>query len=290
MQFSGVYVLWEEPLVFSCFGDHDRSRFLRLKPRASILSFPAWLLHFMRNSLDEERLLGKLRLPGGFVSQNAYVNEHIFRPTSAAKQYAAVYTAQMKPFKRLHLAAHLRSLYVVTYGDVRTLAGENDLHRFVPELSFADFNRQWISFEQVNDIYNRANVGLALSSVEGAMLAAVEYMLAGLPVVSTPCRGGRELYFDQRFVAIVAPTREAVAAGVAQLTMRQVDPMLVREATLNRVNEQRLALCRYVQGVIKGEGGRVPDVDKLFERIFGSPQGTAACFVHLRDFPSKGWL
>jgi hypothetical protein len=32
------------------------------------------------------------------------------------------------------------------------------------------------------------------------MLASVEYMLCGLPQVSTPCRGGREPFFDERFV------------------------------------------------------------------------------------------
>jgi hypothetical protein len=32
---------------------------------------------------------------------------------------------------------------------------------------------------RVNEVYNSARVGLALSECEGAMLASVEYMLAG---------------------------------------------------------------------------------------------------------------
>jgi hypothetical protein len=312
MQVNGVYVLWEDPLVLSCLGQHDRSRFLRLKPQATVLCFPTWLqtwrsvpgivrdylagrrhgksLHFMSCSPDEDRILRRLGIPGALVSQNAYVNEHIFRPTGTAKSFDAVYTAQMQPFKRLQLAAEVRSLFVVTYGDVLTDDGEYDLHRFSPAVAHAEFNRRWISFKQINDVYNLSRVGLALSACEGAMLAAVEYMLAGLPMVSTESKGGRELFFDDRFVSVVEPTPGAVAAGVSDLIGREVDRALVREATLNRVIEHRRKLCAYVRDIIRRTGtGQVPGEDTLYERIFGRPEGTKACYVHSRDFASMGW-
>jgi glycosyltransferase involved in cell wall biosynthesis len=312
MQFNGVYVLWEEPLVLSCLGHHDRTRFLELRPTAIMLCFPSWLqtwrdlprmfrdyvvgrrrrkfLHFMSCSHDEERVLRPLGLPGALVSQNAYVNEHTFIPTGAPKEFDAVYTAQMLPFKRMHLAAQIPALFVVTYGDVLTPSGEYDLHHFCPAIAHADHNRRWIGFDEVNRAYNSARVGLALSECEGAMLAAVEYMLAGLPMVTTPSRGGRELFFDERFVASVDPTPEAVATGVAEMKRRQVDPMLVRQATLARVNEHRQALCRYVQNILRNARAAVPTVDQIYDRIFGGETGTKARFVHSRDFASRGWL
>jgi glycosyltransferase involved in cell wall biosynthesis len=48
----------------------------------------------------------------------------------------------------------------------------------------------------VNQGLARAVVGLCLSTVEGSNYASMEYMLAGLPIVSTPSIGGREVYFD----------------------------------------------------------------------------------------------
>jgi hypothetical protein len=312
MLFNGLYVLWEDPLILSCLGRHDRGRFLALKPRADVLCFPSWLqtwgtvpgmlrdyavgrrhrkrLHFMSASPDEFRVLGSLRLPGALISQNAYIDERTFKPLPAAtKRFSAVYSAQMQSFKRLHLAADLPSLYVVTYGDTVTPDGDFDLHRFEPAVSHADYNRRWMGLSDINEVYNGASVGLALSECEGAMLACVEYMLAGLPMLSTPCRGGRELFFDDRFVLVCAPTKEAVATGVAELTRRRIDPDVVRSATLKRLDVHRRALCAYVQGIIRRSRATTPTVDRLYERIFGGEGGARDLFVRARDFASRGW-
>jgi glycosyltransferase involved in cell wall biosynthesis len=217
------------------------------------------------------------------------VDERIFAPTRAAKRFEAVYAAQMQPFKRLHLASQVSSLYVVTYGDTVTPDGEHDLHRFEPAVTHADFNRRWMTFAEINDVYNSSRVGLALSGCEGAMLASVEYMLAGLPMVSTCCRGGRELFFDDRFVKLVPPTAEAVASGVAELSRRDIDPALIRQATLGRIEEHRRSLCRYVQEILRRQKASIPTVERLYERVFGGPNGTRGVFVHSRDFASRGW-
>ncbi|WP_164127899.1 glycosyltransferase, partial [Stenotrophomonas maltophilia] len=59
--------------------------------------------------------------------------------------------------------------------------------------------------EAVNRVYNQAAVGLCLSAVEGAMCASMEYLMAGLPVVSTPSVGGRDVYFDPDYCIIAEP-------------------------------------------------------------------------------------
>jgi glycosyltransferase involved in cell wall biosynthesis len=312
MLFNGVYVLWEDPLVLSCFGESDRARFLALKPKSIMLCFPAWnqtwtnipriirdigtglrlgkSLHFMSASPSEKRLLRTVRIPGTLVSHNTYVNERVFRPVDVSKDFDAVYAAQMQPFKRLHLAQKVSSLFVVTYGEVKTADGDYDLHRYVPQLRHADYNRRWIGTAEVNTLYNRSRVSLALSACEGAMLSSVEYMLAGLPMVSTPCRGGREMYFDERFVAVVPPTAEGVAAGVSALIRRELDPQVVRAATLQRLNSHRRDLCEYVRKVLRRAGAPVPTLERLYERIFGGESGTKEVFVHSRDFAARGWV
>jgi glycosyltransferase involved in cell wall biosynthesis len=195
----------------------------------------------------------------------------------------------MKPFKRLDLAAQVTPLFVVTYGDTVTHDGAYDLHRFEPSVQHADFNRRWMTFADINDVYGRSRVGLALSECEGAMLAAVEYMLAGLPMVSTGCRGGRELFFDDRFVLVVPPAANAVASAVSELIRREVDPSLIRNATLERIGDHRVSLCRYVQSILRKAKAAVPTVDRLLERIFAGEGGTRGIFVHSRDFSARGW-
>jgi glycosyltransferase involved in cell wall biosynthesis len=310
MLFSGVYVLWENPLIISCQGEAELLSILRLRRPADVLFSPTWLwtvkslprllfywrqarrsgkaLHFMCNEPQSNRMLRRLRLPGDLVSINAYVNEHVFRITEERKTYDAVYAARMVPYKRLHLAAKIPRLFVQTYGDCRAPDGAYDLHRYVPALRHAAYNRHWISVEEIVAIYNQAGVGLALSKCEGAMLASVEYMLCGVPQVSTPCRGGREQFFDTRYVKIVDPTTAAVAAGVTEMISRQVDPYLVRKETLKKLQVHRLRLCTYVSEVIRQSGGSTPSHDRLCDRFFWDERGIGRQFVHFRDYEKCG--
>lgn len=312
MLFGGVYILWEDPLIVSCQGPREMHSALRIPRPADILVHPTWLLtprslpklfcfrwqarrlgksvHFMCNADESNRLLRRLRLPGDLVSINCYINEHRFRITEEAKRYDAVYAAQMAPFKRLHLAAKIENLLVLTYGDCCTPDGAYDLHRYEPAIKHCDFNRSWTSNDELSSIYNRARVGLSLSKLEGAMLASVEYMLCGLPQVSTRCRGGREQFFDDRYVAIVDATPEAVAVGVKSLISQNIDPQLVRTETLKRLRMHRQRMCDYVIGVIRQHGKDAPSRDWLLDHIFGCDQGIHRCFVHFRDYQRRHLL
>ena len=64
--------------------------------------------------------------------------------------------------------------------------------------------------------------------------ASMEYLLAGRPVVSTPSLGGRDFFFDNRYVEIVDPTPEAVLEGVNRLRKKRLDPAFIRAETLKK--------------------------------------------------------
>ena len=120
------------------------------------------------------------------------------------------------------------------------------------------------------------------------MLASVEYMLCGVPQVSTPCQGGRELFFDERFVRVAPPDPSAVARAVADLASREIDPELVRSATLEKVNEHRMKLCTYVCKVIEQAGGKSPGAERVYERVFTGEGGSVQWFRKLDALESYG--
>ena len=311
MLFSGVYILWEDPLILSCQGSAELSVAFQIRRPAHILYSPTWLwtlrslprlffkwlqarrsgkvLHFMDNARQSNGMLRQLNFPGDLISINAYIDEHLFRITNdRQKKYDAVYAAGMVPYKRLYLAAKIPSLFVQTYGDCRTADGAYDLARYEPAVRHAEYNRCWVDGEDIVTVYNQASVGLALSKCEGAMLASVEYMLCGLPQVSTPCRGGREMFFDDRFVKIVEPTAEAVAAGVAEMKSRKIDPYMIREETLKKLQSHRLSLCDYIIRIIQMSGKSVPGRNKLYDRLFENKYGIHRWFVHFRNLKDYG--
>jgi hypothetical protein len=114
---------------------------------------------------------------------------------------------------------------------------------------------------------NRARVGLCLSQVEGGNYAATEYMLCGLPVVSTPSQGGRDYFLDPEVSRIVPPDTVHVARAVAELKRLDLPPRLVRLRALLKIKEQRQDFIRLIEALFAREGGHEPFADR-FESVF----------------------
>ncbi|KAL4440414.1 hypothetical protein ABPG75_003415 [Micractinium tetrahymenae] len=76
----------------------------------------------------------------------------------------------------------------------------------------------YLSPAEVYAALNHSEVGALLSALEGPCWASTECLLCGLPVVSTRCSGGREVWYSQDNSIIVEPTPEAVAADGVRLS------------------------------------------------------------------------
>jgi len=114
---------------------------------------------------------------------------------------------------------------------------------------------------------NRAHVGLCLSATEGAMYASIEYLLCGLPVVSTINRGGRDFFFDPEFCITVPPDPAAVAKAVEGLRRRKISPEYIRERTLQKIVHERNKFLEFVQAIYQQEGSN-RDVREDWGRSF----------------------
>ena len=66
------------------------------------------------------------------------------------------------------------------------------------------------------------------------MFSLMEYLLAGLPVVSTRSKGGRDFFYDRRYVKVVNATPNAVWKGVQDIGRLKIDPEFVRSETLKK--------------------------------------------------------
>ena len=216
----------------------------------------------------EARWLRTFGIEAIFANQNMNCSEHDFHIMQQVEDptYDAVYAAQLKSFKRIELAEKIDRIYVITYKS-GTVA---DLHSAYPTMLHADFNTTFLDHHEVCSIYNRANCGLALSWREGAMWASMEYQLAGLPVVSTPSRGGRMHYYDPETWVIAEPTASGVRSAVDKIVARGLPRTFVRERALEKVNNERR---RFHERVLlnANEMGIAGVMD--FERVWG--QGIA---------------
>jgi glycosyltransferase involved in cell wall biosynthesis len=96
-----------------------------------------------------------------------------------------------------------------------------------------------MSQSDVNATLARAAVGLCLSEVEGAMFSSIEYLVAGLPIVTVPNRGGRDYFFDADYCITAEPNPRAVREAVEALRDRGVPRDHVRARTLARLKPER---------------------------------------------------
>jgi hypothetical protein len=225
--------------------------------------FPRHRLIFMANTETERLMLTDVGLEAAWVSSNAFVSSAIFRPLpESRKRFDAVYDAQINPFKRHNLATGIKSLALITarapsYHNKSYTSSVMDIlpqaYCFNSPLS-ADY--KWMSLPEINAAINQCRVGLCLSAIEGAMYASMQYLLAGLPVVSTPSRGGRGEFFSPDYVSIVADNVKAVAAGVTQMRDCTVKADEIRRRTLDKIEQHKTRLFELLDSICANEDWR----------------------------------
>jgi len=204
------------------------------------------------NETEEEAAFSGAGQEAIHCSHNAFVDEAIFRPIpTSERRYEAVYNAAIAPWKRHHLASLVSSCAHIFYKKVtddheQTMAHLTALRDLLPHHHFVnrivDGRIEGLEPPAVNAILAQCRSGLCLSKREGAMLASMEYLLAGLPVVSTPEVGGRHVFADPEFWLTVADNAEAVRDGVLELVGRNVPRERIRTRTLERVHVHRARL------------------------------------------------
>jgi glycosyltransferase involved in cell wall biosynthesis len=191
-----------------------------------------------------------------WCNHNCLTDESVFMPKPGAeKRFDAVHTARLAPMKRHELAfdiprlAIISGTYDVEADYVRSLfAGFTDLawSNYHPDRGVG-----LVSQSDAAGILQMSRCGLALSELEGAMFATTEYLLSGLPIVSTPSLGGREVFFHPDYVSIVPPDRLAVAAAVARFREVPIDPLMIRARTLRAFRPHRMRLLLRLSALLQ---------------------------------------
>jgi glycosyltransferase involved in cell wall biosynthesis len=208
---------------------------------------------FLCNEEYSVQVLHDAGLEAVFVNQNAFVDERQFRPMPAVtKTHDAVYSASLAPYKRHALARDVASLIMLsyTYGGTSNEDYQREVRTALQHAWWAKDTLEAgakFSTDQIVELYNRAHVGLCLSAIEGSMFASMEYLLSGLPVVSTRCIGGRDTFWHERTVMVCEDTPESVASAVESLKNRELPPNEVRRLTLAKVEIHRERLREFLR-------------------------------------------
>lgn len=304
MKINAIYKISDNPLIWASTGPKNWNNLRNnTKKEAFLLVHPMWhfswtslIIYFkqkkslksrnikliiLHNSASEYRFANFFGFENRLINQNIHCCEHFFKiDTNNEKIYDAVYIAAAKPYKRLHLARKIKKLFVVTYfwPDIRNENGEWDLHAFEPLIKHAKFNKFRIDSTSVSVIVNKSKCSLALSKKEGAMWAVMESLLAGVPVVTTKSKGGRNFFLSSENSIIVKANADDVADGVNEIINKNLQPEQVRNHTLKNVNRIRNIFLDLIIEI--SDDYYQNERENLYYKIWGNPKGISNLIFH----------
>ena len=179
---------------------HDSLRFIQqIAPQVSSTQIVV-----LANSVEDLISSRNAGMDRSFLcNHNCWLDPSLFTIQNKEKIYDLVINTRPEPWKRPELAAAVDRLAVIKGNNYR-----KDQFFDLASLNPAYINAERISAEDVVSILNQSSCGGIFSKVEGACYSSSEYLLCGLPVVSTPSRGGRDIWYDQ-FNSIIVTDESA---------------------------------------------------------------------------------
>ena len=172
----------------------------------------------------------------------------------------------------MHLARLVKKLYILTYGCQSYTNDEgNDLSLFEPLIAHANWNKTFIhERDKISELISSSYCGLALSKKEGAMWASVQYLLCGIPLVTTPSKGGRDYFYDDDYVVLVKDNPKSILGGVNLTKKRVYNPHKIRNKVLKKMIKHRY---EYLDFIIDNFLNKESNRDEMYDFIWGSEIG-----------------
>ncbi|MFY9295011.1 MAG: glycosyltransferase [Methylorubrum rhodinum] len=180
-------------------------------------------------------------------------------------EFGAVYNARYSPYKRIELAAQVERLCLISRGWKAEQAGAlRSLvpNAYIPNIGEDDQPRV-LPPKEIASISARSRCGLMLSGLEGQTRAIMEYLLCGLPVVTTPNYGGRDRFLTPSNSLFAAPDPASVAATVAMVPAVGFDRHAIRAEALRAMEKEKNLLVQIVNVVLQAKGERAIRLEEL---------------------------
>ena len=205
--------------------------------------FPNHEIIILANDQREFDGLHELGVPTIMCNHNSFINEKNFTIVPAEKQYDGVINSRMQPYKRIELARETKNLCLVASEVYQNPEYTKYVTSTMPYMDFVQFVdgkfTKPLTKVQLSELYGKCRCGLILSAAEGACFAAGEYLLCGLPVVTTHNKGGRDTFYHSDYTIWCDDNPESVKEAVQKAATLTISPEEIRERALGLMHEHR---------------------------------------------------
>lgn len=199
---------------------------------------------FLFNSDSEKETLKKYGFIGELINHNCWLDESVIPCARKEKLYDAILISRMSKFKRHYLANKIENLALICSGANHKKV---DTEYHMPS---AIFNPEKALIQkEVFDAINKSKCGLMLSELEGACWSSSEYLLCGVPVVSTKSVGGRDFWYNDYNSIVCEPDEDEILNAVNFFVDNPKDPDKIRQDHINLSIKQRQLFVEILQNV-----------------------------------------
>lgn len=182
-----------------------------------------------------------------FCNHNCWLDYNLFKILDDEdKNYDLVINCRPENnFKRPYLASKVNNIaFIKGY-----LYNKNDFYDYT-QLNCKYINESIIDIDEIVKIYNQSYCGGIFSEKEGACNSSSEYLLCGLPVISTRNKGGRDIWYNKYNSIIVEPDEYAVLDAVNYFTTNCIiDKEKIRNEHIKLSDEMRNIFNEKIQEI-----------------------------------------
>lgn len=253
----------------SLLSEPNKIKQLRDSYHKQLNLFPNHRIIYLCNTEQELALIKPFCLDAHFINHNAFLDEQVYKIFKLEKDIDVVYNGRINRSKRHYLIPGGFRISLIS-NSIISLAKEkhyrNRLRKSLGNAILENFpggktlneipdhdlsNIPQLTDRDVTLLLNRSKVSLILSAMEGANYASMEYLLCGLPVVSTISIGGRDVFLKNKYCRIVRSTRKAVEKAIQEVMDANYSPEEIRNHTLEQIRPHRERFLAVVDSVLK---------------------------------------
>jgi len=201
-----------------------------------------------------------------YANQNAFINEDRFRILDESKDYNMVVSSCFSNYKRVELCRNVPNVLHIGY--------KNGSIEYIPSfgkrINFKNDSNNMEEYRYINTreyvkLLNSSICGGIFSSIEGSCFSSSEYLLCGLPVISTSCKGGREIYYNEQNSIICDSNTKSVVDTFDFLLANKLNynKNSIRENKLIQMDFFRNTLTSFVKDKLEDKYSESVDYEEL---------------------------
>ena len=181
-------------------------------------------------------------------NQNCWLDYTQYNTSNEDKLYDIVISGRPELSKRLHLVSNIEKKAYIKEDSYKT----TDLFDHT-SLNCTFVNNYKLDSTEILEIYNKSYTGGVFSEKDGTVNASSEYLLSGLPVVSTESKGGRHTWYTLNNSIIVNDNpddiKTAVETCISNLQNNIFNSENIRSEHIKLSDSMRSNFNKYVQNI-----------------------------------------